>query len=95
MNSRIVSTTEVQRNFKQVLAKLQSSNEPLVVVRDSQPEAVMLPYVEYQRLADLEKSILKVQMDAIWKELEVKNKKISEKEIERDIKEALQKTSGY
>ena len=95
MNTNIVSATEVQRNFRQVLERLQSSKEPIIVIRDSKPTAVMLPYLEYKRYISLEKDILKTKMEAIWKDLYAKNKNIPEKEIESDIEEALRNTRGY
>lgn len=58
MNTSIVSTTDLQRNIKNVLSRLKSSNEPMVVVRDSIPTAVLLPFSEYKTLTDLEKQIL-------------------------------------
>lgn len=87
MNINIVSTTELQRNIKKVLEKLNSSTEPLVVVRDSQPEAVMVPYAEFKRLSEIEKEMLRKRMEEVWERMRKKNAKVSLKEIDKVIEE--------
>lgn len=89
MDTNIVSTTELQRNIKSVLAQLDKSSEPLIVVRDSKPKAVMLQYSEYKRLSGMEKEVLKLQMEQLWEKMRLKNKNISDKELDRDITEAI------
>ena len=89
MNTNIVSTTDLQRNIKSVLEQLDKSGEPLIVVRDSKPRAVMMQYGEYKRLSDLEKSLLKKQMMEILEEQAKRNAKFSDEEINRDIEEAI------
>lgn len=88
MNTNIVSTTDLQRNIKKVLEKLNSSTEPLVIVRDSKPKAVIMSYGEYFRLSALEKEIIKLKMEEVWNEMRIKNKNVSDKEIDRTIEEA-------
>lgn len=85
MSIQIVSTTQVQRNFKQVLQKLTS---PVLVVRDSSPAAVMLSYPEYQRLANLEKQAVKQQMANILSSLSKKNTAIPDSQVNADIAQA-------
>lgn len=48
MNLQIISTTQIQRNLSSILNYLE---EPVVVVRDSKPEAVLMPYDDYTQLA--------------------------------------------
>ena len=71
---------------QKILSQLNSSKEPLVVVRDSQPEAVMLPFEEYQRLSAIENQLLREKMEAILIDLSRKNKNISDSELDKDIK---------
>lgn len=85
MSIQIVSTTQVQRNFKQVLQKLTS---PVLVVRDSSPAAVMLSYPEYQRLVNLEKQAVKQQMADILSSLAEKNTAIPDSQVNADIDQA-------
>lgn len=88
MNTNIVSTTDLQRHIKEVLAKLHSSNEPIMVVRDSQLEAVMLPFAEFKRLSELEKEVLKEKMEKILSKMARHNRNVPDKELNEDIEEA-------
>lgn len=92
MDVNIVSTTEIQRNFKRVLDRMKASSEPLVVVRDSQPEAVMLQYSEFKRLSELEREVLKEKMEKILKRMAKHNRNISDKELNADIAAARRAT---
>ncbi|OGF98699.1 hypothetical protein A3D78_04510 [Candidatus Gottesmanbacteria bacterium RIFCSPHIGHO2_02_FULL_39_14] len=89
MDTNIVSTTELQRNIKSVLDKLNDNNEPLIVVRDSKPKAVMMPYSEYKRLSSLEKEVIRLQMEKVWEKMRIINKNVSDKELNKDIEEAI------
>ncbi|MBI4990813.1 type II toxin-antitoxin system Phd/YefM family antitoxin [Candidatus Gottesmanbacteria bacterium] len=88
MNTNIVSTTELQRNIKDVLARLNTLNEPIMVIRDSQLAAVMLPFAEFKRLSMLEKEVLKEKMEKILLKMAKRNRNISDKEIDADIEQA-------
>ncbi len=88
MNTQLISTTELQRNFRKVLANLHDSEVPVVVLRDSKPAAVMLKFAEYQRLLTLEKNTLKKHMESILSHLEKTNEKISDDEVNADIMQA-------
>jgi len=89
MYTNIVSSTDLQRNIKSVLEQLEKSSEPLIVVRDSKPKAVMILYSEYKRLSGMEKEILKLQMEQLWEKMRLKNKNVPDKELDRDIEEAI------
>lgn len=88
MNTNIVSTTDLQRNIKDVLARLHSSNEPIMLVRDSQLEAVILPYSEFKRISEIEKQMVKKQMEEVWERMRKKNAKVPMKKINEVIEEA-------
>lgn len=88
MITNIVSTTELQRNIKQVLERLNSSSEPLVVVRDSQPEAVMMSYSEFRRYSEIERQMVRKQMEEVWERMRRKNAKVPMREIDKVIEEA-------
>lgn len=85
MNLQFVRTTDIQRNFKTILKKLQQSNDPVVVLRDSVPEAVMVPFNEYQRLSSLDKAQLDAQFEAIWEDMRRRNANVSDEELNKDI----------
>lgn len=88
INTNIISSTQVQRNFTQVLAKLRSSNEPLVVVRDSQPAAVMMEYEAFKRISEVEKQLVKAKMELVWESLRKKNRNVSDVQLNKLIAEA-------
>lgn len=88
INTNIISSTDVQRNFTQVLQKLRDSHEPLVVVRDSRPAAVMMGYAEYRRLFALEKQLVTVRFEKLWQEMAKHNANISDEELNADIERA-------
>jgi PHD/YefM family antitoxin component YafN of YafNO toxin-antitoxin module len=71
-----------------VLSRLKTSNDPLIIVRDSQPAAVMLPYMEYKRLSGIERQLLKAQMDKVWDDMRKRNVRVSDKELDVVIEEA-------
>ena len=84
MNTQMVSVTDLQRNSKKVLAKV--ARNPLVILRDSIPEAVLLSIEEYKRLTELEKETLKKELSLIMDGLAKKNAKFSDEKIDKDIK---------
>lgn len=88
LDTNIISSTDVQRNFTQVLAKLRSSSEPLVVVRDSVPAAVMMQYDAYKRILEVERQLAKARMELVWETLRKKNKNVSDGELNKLITEA-------
>lgn len=88
MNFQFVRTTDIQRNFKNVLEKLHASNEPVVVLRDSVPEAVMMEYAEYRRLFALEKQLITARFEKLSEEMAKHNANVSDEEMNADIERA-------
>ena len=83
----MVTVTQIQRNFKNILDNLVPKN-PTLIIRDSIPEAVILSFEEYKRLANLEKEAIKNRMLALMDDMAEKNKDISFEELDHDIKYA-------
>lgn len=83
----MVSVTQVQRDFKNILESVVPKN-PTYVLRDSTPEAVLLSLEEYKRLVSFEKDVLKMKVLADISDLAELNNKYSEKEIKKDIRYA-------
>ena len=94
MNSDIVSSTDLQRDIKEVLSKLNTTKKPLVVVRDSKPTAVLLTFAEYRRLSDIERQLLKSQMEDIWADMRKRNANVSDKKLDKIIEEAKRYVRG-
>jgi len=89
----MVSVTDVQRNFKNILDNLVPKN-PTLVIRDSTPRAVILSFEEYKRLTQLEREALKKEISMVMDVLSKKNAKFSDEEINRDIEYARKHARG-
>jgi|SRR3989344_6074187 len=85
MDLQIVSSTDVQRNFK----KISRMDEDIMVLQDSRPIKAMIHWEEYKRLKSLEKDYLRDKFDRMMAEVHVRNAKFSEKEIDRDVNAAI------
>lgn len=47
---RFIGITELRNNVRRVFDRLAKDQEPVVVIRESRPEAVILPYKEFETL---------------------------------------------
>lgn len=47
---RYIGVTELRNNVRRVFDRLMKDREPVVVIRESKPEAVILPYKEFETL---------------------------------------------
>lgn len=86
MNLQTVTTTDIQRNFSRILSNL---NEPVVVMRDSRPEAVVVDYFEYLELKKVKEESEIEEFEKLLDKVHAKNAHISVKKMEKDIEEAL------
>lgn len=86
MNLQTVSATNLQRNIRSVLDNL---NEPTLIIRDSQPVAVIQSVDDYLRAEELKKEVLKKEFSKLMETRSKATKKYSDKEIDRNIAEAI------
>ena len=86
--NKIIGVTELQRKFRAVFDEVVHKHTPYILMRGSRPEAVLIPYDQYQRFirAD-ETGVLKRMEDALAYMARV-NAQYSDDEIEADLKEA-------
>ena len=47
---RFIGITELRNNVRRVFDRLARDQEPVVVIRESKPEAVILPYKDFESL---------------------------------------------
>lgn len=47
---RFIGITELRNNVRKVFDRLAKDQEPVVVIRESKPEAVILPYKNFESL---------------------------------------------
>lgn len=76
---QIVSITDARNNLSQLVAQVVSQQQPVVIVRDSQPEVALVPYAKI--LADQKKAdeLWKMQWDKFIKEARKAGKRWAKK----------------
>jgi prevent-host-death family protein len=87
---KIVGVTELQRKFKTFFEDVSRRRIPLILTRGSRPEAVLIPYEDYQRFQEMQESEVLARFDEVWRRLAEVNSEYSVDEIAADIEEARQ-----
>ena len=64
-------------------------DEPVVVMRDSKPEKVLLNYDDYVQMKNRDLKAKDEEFFAMLDSIHARNAHIPEKEVERDVEEAL------
>ncbi|GJQ51318.1 MAG: hypothetical protein HKUEN02_01650 [Anaerolineaceae bacterium] len=85
---KIIGVTELQRQFRSFFEDVVRKRIPLVLTRGSRPEAVLLPYEDYQRYQQIQESEVLARFDQVWARLAQVNAEFSEDEIAADIEAA-------
>ena len=65
MVTRIIGVTELQRRFRAIFDEVREERVPYVLTRGSRPEAVLLPYEEYERLERLDEREVVYRFDRL------------------------------
>ncbi len=85
---KIIGVTELQRQFRSFFEDVVRKRIPLVLTRGSRPEAVLLPYEDYQRYQQMQESEVLARFDQVWNRLAQLNASFSDDEIAADIEAA-------
>ena len=85
---KIIGVTELQRQFRSFFDDVVRKRTPLVLTRGSRPEAVLLPYEDYQRFQQMQESEVLARFDQVWNRLAQLNASFSDEEIATDIEAA-------
>lgn len=85
---KIIGVTELQRQFRSFFEEVVRKRVPLVLTRGSRPEAVLLPYEDYQRFQQIQESEVLAHFDQVWTRLAQLNASFSDDEIAADIEAA-------
>jgi prevent-host-death family protein len=88
--NRIIGVTELQRRFKTVFDEVVNNHTPYILTRGSRPEAVLIPYEEYQRYLKLNEENILASFDTMTKRLGELNAKYPDEEVVADVKKAIQ-----
>ncbi len=86
MDMQTITTTYAQRNFGKILDEL---DEPVVVMRDSEPEAVLMDYDDYKSYVREKKKADTEKVMRMLEQIHKRNAHIPAEEVERDVEEAL------
>lgn len=85
---KIIGVTELQRQFRSFFEDVVRKRIPLILTRGSRPEAVLLPYEDYQRYQQMQESEVLARFDQVWNRLAQLNASFSDEEIAADIEAA-------
>lgn len=88
MAQRIIGVTELQRRFKAVIDEVREGGVPYVLTRGSRPEAVLLPYDEYERLERLDEKEVVYRFDRLLERTGRRNEQAAEADVEADVRRA-------
>lgn len=85
---KIIGVTELQRQFRSFFDDVVRKRTPIVLTRGSRPEAVLLPYEDYQRFQQMQESEVLARFDQVWNRLAQLNASFTDEEIAADIEAA-------
>lgn len=85
---KIVGVTELQRNFKRIFDDVTKGKSAHILTRKSRPEAVLMPYEEYLRLARLSDTEITARFNQILARMRAVNARFNDEEIEYDLTQA-------
>lgn len=61
---KIVGVTEARARLRAILSELRESGQPVILARDSKPEAVIIPYNEYVRSQEQAQALWNLRFEA-------------------------------
>lgn len=86
MDLQTVTTTDIQRGFPKILAGL---DEPVIIIRDSRPKAVIVEYEDYLDLKKAKEMEATRELEELLAKVHARNAHIPAEEVEKDVEEAL------
>lgn len=91
---KIIGVTDLQRGFRKVIDEVAEDRVPYVLTRGSRPEAVLVPYEEYQELQKLKEKEVVYELDRLLERTAERTAEISEDEVTRDVERARREVRG-
>lgn len=91
MNFQTVTSTDIQRGFRSILDHL---SDPVVVMRDSRPAAVVVDYEQYLRMTRLEEQGRVRDIEKMLKNMRTHNARIPASDVKKDVDKALATVRG-
>ena len=88
MVTRIIGVTELQRRFRAIFDEVREERVPYVLTRGSRPEAVLLPYEEYERLERLDEREVVYRFDRLLDRTRRHSEDTGQEEVLADVRRA-------
>jgi prevent-host-death family protein len=85
---KIIGVTDLQRGFRKVIDEVAEERVPYILTRGSRPEAVLVPYDEYQRLQALQEKEIVYELDRLLERNTARTAQIDEDEVAADTARA-------
>lgn len=85
---KIVGVTEFRRSFKRIFDDVTKGKSTHILTRKRRPEAVLMPYEEYLRLARLNDTEITARFSHILAQMRAVNARFSDEEIESVLTQA-------
>jgi prevent-host-death family protein len=91
---KTIAVTELGERFRAVLDEVTEGHQPYIVTRGQQPEAVLVPYAEFQRLMKNSDEAVLRRFDAVRARIRERTAGFSEEEIAADVAAARDELPG-
>jgi prevent-host-death family protein len=85
---KTVAVAELGERFQAVLDEVAEDHLPYVVTRGQQPEAVLVPYAEFQRLMKNSDEVVLRRFDEARARIRARTAQFTEEEIAADVEAA-------
>jgi prevent-host-death family protein len=82
---KVIGVTDLQRRFRSVLDEVVQQGTPYVLIRESRPEAVLVPYEDYLRLQSLQETEVLNRFDRLMARMAAQNADYTDEEVAADI----------
>lgn len=91
---KTVAAAELGERFRAVFDEVTEERVPYIVTRGQQPEAVLVPYAEFQRLLNNSEDEVLRRFDEVRARIRERTAGISEEEIAADVAAARAELPG-
>lgn len=89
---QIINITEARNNLAKLIQRITSTKEPIIIIQDSVPTAVIYPYDEVMKKEEEKKKLFQLQFEKLLEE----GKKIGKKYLkENNITQLLSEEEAY
>lgn len=82
---KTVAAAELGERFRAVFDEVTEDHVPYVVTREQQPEAVLVPYAEFQRLLRSSDDEMLRRFDEVRTRIRERTSRFSEEEVAADV----------